>query len=156
MPVLFPRFARDWGDSVERFLHDRGIRSGRASESWRAYASLTDPENRQAFVRTVRAVIDPGGQSISAVDHLYLTAEMPTLIVWGDQDRIIPVAHAHAAHQAMPHSQLVVMEGVGHFPHVEEPVQFARTVAAFMRETEPSTTDPGRLARTLRAGCETD
>jgi pimeloyl-ACP methyl ester carboxylesterase len=156
MPVLFPRFAKDWGDTVARFLHDRGIRSGRASESWRAYASLTDAENRQAFIRTVRAVIDPGGQSVSAVDRLYLTAEMPTLIVWGNQDRIIPVAHAHAAHEAMPQSQLVIMEGVGHFPHVEEPVQFARTVAAFMRETEPSTTDRARLATALRTGRETD
>ncbi len=36
MPLLFPSFVRDWGNSVERFLHDRGIRCGRASESWQA------------------------------------------------------------------------------------------------------------------------
>jgi pimeloyl-ACP methyl ester carboxylesterase len=42
----------------------------------------------------MRAVIDAGGQSVSAVDRLYLAAHMPTLIVWGDQDRIIPLSHA--------------------------------------------------------------
>lgn len=154
MPLLFPGFVRDWGNSVERFLHDRGIRSGRASESWQAYASLTHGENRHAFVRTVRAVIDGGGQSVSAVERLYLTSEIPTLIVWGDQDRMIPIAHAKAAHEAMPTSQLSIMEGVGHFPHVEEPVQFAQTVTAFVQSTEPSTADRARLATMLRAGSQ--
>jgi uncharacterized 2Fe-2S/4Fe-4S cluster protein (DUF4445 family) len=39
---------------------------------WRAYASLAEPENRRAFVRTLRAVIDPGGQMVSALDRIYL------------------------------------------------------------------------------------
>jgi pimeloyl-ACP methyl ester carboxylesterase len=152
MPLLFPGFVRDWGDSLERFLHARGIRFGRLSESWRAYASLTHADNRQAFVRTVRAVIDAGGQSVSAVDRLYLTSEIPTLIVWGDQDGIIPIAHAHSAHEAMPESQLSVVEGAGHFPHVEEPAQFARIVTSFVQDTEASTTDRTSLTAKLRAG----
>ena len=140
---------------MERFLHDRGIRCGRASESWQAYASLTHAENRRAFVRTVRAVIDGGGQSVSAVERLYLASEIPTLIVWGDQDRMIPIAHAKAAHEAMPTSQLSIIKGVGHFPHVEDPVQFAHTVTAFVHNTEASTVDRARLATMLRAGSET-
>lgn len=152
MPLLFPGFVRDWGDSVERFLHARGIRFGRLSESWRAYASLTHADNRRPFVRTVRAVIDAGGQSVSAIDRLYLTSEIPTLIVWGDQDGIIPIAHAHSAHEAMPESQLSIVEGAGHFPHVEEPAQFARIVTSFVLSTEASTTDRARLTAKLRAG----
>lgn len=152
MPLLFPGFVRDWGDSLERFLHDRGIRFGRLSESWRAYASLTHADNRQAFVRTVRAVIDAGGQSVSAVDRLYLTSEIPTLIVWGDQDGIIPIAHAHSAHEVMPESQLSIVEGAGHFPHVEEPAQFARIVTSFVQGTKASTTDRTSLTAKLRAG----
>jgi pimeloyl-ACP methyl ester carboxylesterase len=151
MPVLFPGFAREWGGAVERFFRARGIRWARASESWRAYASLTGPENRRAFVHTVRAVIDPGGQSVSAVDRLYLTSEIPTLIIWGDQDRIIPLAHAHAAHQAMPGSRLAIIEGTGHFPQAEEPARFARIVAEFVDETEPSTADRARLVAVMRA-----
>jgi pimeloyl-ACP methyl ester carboxylesterase len=152
MPLLFPGFVRDWGDGLERFLHARGIRFGRLSESWQAYASLTHADNRRAFVRTVRAVIDAGGQSVSAVDRLYLTSEIPTLIVWGDQDGIIPVAHAHSAHEAMPESQLSIVEGAGHFPHAEEPAHFARIVTSFVQSTVASTTDRATLALKLRTG----
>ena len=73
-------------------------------ELWRSYASLGDVEARRAFLRTLRAVIDPRGQSVSATDKLYLAAGMPTLIIWGAEDRIIPVEHAHAAHAAIPGS----------------------------------------------------
>ena len=66
LPVLFPAFVRDWGDPVARFLGDWGIGNAGAMEMWRSYKSLTEAENRRAFVRTMRAVIGPGGQSVSA------------------------------------------------------------------------------------------
>jgi len=150
MPVLFPSFVRDWGDSVARFLGDRGIRHARAQEMWRSYKSLTQPENRQAFVRTMRAVIDPGGQSVSALDRLYLAAHMPTLIVWGDHDKIIPPVHAYKAHEAIPNSRLEIMEGVGHFPHVEQPVRFVEILRDFLRTTDPSTFTPEQIGELLR------
>ena len=137
MPVLFPSFVKDRGDAVSRFLRDRGIRSGRAAESWLAYRSLTETENRKAFVRTVRSVIDPGGQTVSAMDRLYLAAEVPTLIVWGADDSIIPVSHGHAAHEAIPGSRLEVFDGVGHFPHVEAPDRFVEVLRDFLATTQP-------------------
>jgi pimeloyl-ACP methyl ester carboxylesterase len=63
---------------------------------------------------------------------------MPTLIIWGDQDDIIPVSHAHAAHEAIPGSQLEIIEGAGHFPHVEEPIRFVEILSDFMVTTQPS------------------
>jgi pimeloyl-ACP methyl ester carboxylesterase len=150
MPVLFPTFVRSWGDALASRLGNLGFRNPRATEIWRSYRSLTEPDKRSAFVRTVRGVIDPGGQSVSAVGRLYLAANMPTLIVWGDRDRIIPIAHAHAAHEAIPNSRLEVLEGVGHFPHVEDPVRFAGLLRDFLRETEPSTFDPEALRSLLR------
>jgi pimeloyl-ACP methyl ester carboxylesterase len=137
MPVLFPSFVKERGDAVSRFLRDRGIRSGRAAEVWLAYRSLTETENRKAFVRTVRSVIDPGGQTVSAMDRLYLAAEVPTLIIWGADDSIIPVSHAHAAHEAIPGSRLELFEGVGHFPHVEAPERFVEVLRDFLATTEP-------------------
>ena len=150
MPVVFPSFVRDWGDAVSGFLRDRGIQRARTAEMWRSYRSLTEPENRRAFVRTVRAVIDPGGQSVSAMDRLYLAAHMPTLIVWGEDDRIIPLAHAYQAHDAIPNSRLEVMEGVGHFPHAEDPDRFVEILVDFMRTTEPSAATPEQLRQLLR------
>jgi pimeloyl-ACP methyl ester carboxylesterase len=152
MPVLFPSFVRAWGDAVSGFLRDRGIQHPRAAEMWRSFRSLTEAENRRAFVRTMRAVIDPGGQSVSARDRLYLAAHMPTLIVWGDQDRIIPLDHAYDAHEAIPNSRLEVLRGVGHFPHVEDPVRFVEILRDFLRTTEPSAATADQLRELLRRG----
>jgi pimeloyl-ACP methyl ester carboxylesterase len=150
MPVLFPGFVRGWGDAVVKGLDNLGFRNPRAAEVWQSYRSLTEPDKRNAFVRTVRAVIEPGGQSVSAISRLYLAANMPTLIVWGDRDRIIPLAHARAAKDAIATSRLEVIEGAGHFPHVEKPVRFAGALREFISETEPSTFDPEVLRTMLR------
>ena len=139
LPLLFPAFVRKGGDEVVRFFDRLGIRHPRGVEMWRAYRSLTDAEIRAAFVRTLRGVVDPGGQSVTAMDRLYLTARMPTLIIWGDHDNIIPISHAYAAHDAIAGSRLEIIEGVGHFPHVEAPARFAEVVSEFIRTTEPST-----------------
>lgn len=150
MPVLFPAFLRRWGDPVAKFLRDWGIGDARAAEAWRSYCSLADPGNRAAFVRTARAVIDPGGQSVSAMNRLYLVARMPTLIVWGDQDKIIPLVHAFQAHEAIPNSRLEVMQGAGHNPHVEDPARFARILEDFLSTTEPYWFDPEEMRDLLR------
>jgi len=139
LPIFFPGFVREKGNEFARFLHRMGIRHARAAEMWKAYASLTDAETRRAFVRTLTAVVDPGGQSVSAMDRLYLTSRMPTLIVWGDKDNIIPVSHAYAAHEATPGSRLEVIEGAGHFPHAEEPERFVEILMEFIESSEPST-----------------
>jgi pimeloyl-ACP methyl ester carboxylesterase len=151
MPALFPSFVRDWGDSLFRVIDERGIRLGRIAEMWSAYASLAESDNRRAFARTIKSVIDPGGQTVSAMDRLYLTSSMPTLIVWGDRDDIIPVSHAYAAHEAIPGSRLVVIEGVGHFPQIEAPEQFVDALVDFIDTTEPAHLGAEDHQRMLRA-----
>lgn len=154
MPFVFLPFVRDWGDSLSRVLGHLGIQRARAAEMWRSYRSLTEPENRRAFVRTMRAVIDPGGQSVSAIDRLYLAAHMPTLIVWGDQDRIIPVAHAYGAHEAISNSRLEVMEGVGHYPQVEDPARFVAILLEFLGSTRASSGTADERRQMLRQRLE--
>lgn len=154
MPVIFPGFVRDWGDSLFRMINDHGIHLGRFGEMWSAYASLAESENRQAFARTIRSVIDPGGQTVSAMDRLYLATSMPTLIIWGDRDDIIPVSHAYSAHQAMPGSRLAIIEGVGHFPQIEAPEQFVDTLLDFIESTEPTQLGADDRQRMLRERSE--
>jgi pimeloyl-ACP methyl ester carboxylesterase len=108
------------------------------AEMARGYASLGDGGARQAFLHTLRAVLDPLGQRVSATDRLYLAAMVPTLIVWGRRDPLIPCAHAESAHQAMPGSELEVFEKSGHFPHLDQPVRFARALIDFIDSTEPA------------------
>lgn len=136
MPVVFPRWFADAGSDVSRFLDRHGVHNPRLGEMWRSYSSLAGAANRRAFVRTIRTVIDPGGQTVSALDRLYLAGARPTLIVWGEDDGIIPVAHAHVAHHAIPGSRLVLLPGVGHFPHTEAPAALLAALHDFLDTTE--------------------
>jgi len=150
MPMLFPSFVRETGNNISRRLHRQGVRMGRVAEMWNAYSSLTESANRRAFVRTLRAVIDPAGQTVSANDRLYLAAELPTLIVWGARDTIIPASHALAAHEAIPGSRLAIIEDAGHFPHVETPDEFLEVLLDFIDTTEPARFGPADLQHLLR------
>lgn len=142
MPLLFPPIAKSIGEQVGSFFERIGIRSPHIAEMWHAYASLTGVGNRHAFVRTLRSVVDPGGQSVSATDRLYLTSALPTMIVWGDEDPIIPVEHALSAHKLMPGSRLEIIKGTGHFPHVERPKEFVKVVLDFLSTTAAGAADP--------------
>ena len=134
MPVM-----RDVGNRLASWLYRIGIRAAPVIEEiWRSYASLADADTRKAFFRTLHAVIDLGGQAVSATDRLYLASQMPTLIVWGTRDPVIPVRHAVAAHEAMPGSRLEVIDEVGHFPHCEAPERFVEALVDFVESTEPA------------------
>ncbi len=148
-PVIFPSFARGLGDRVARVADRLGVRAPRVAEMWDAYSSLVDPAHRTSFFQTLRSVVDPGGQAVSASDRLYLAAAVPTLVVWGSADPIIPVSHAYAAHEAMPGSHLEIFEGVGHFPHTEEPERFTDVLVEFLT-TEAAVVDGGDFRNTLR------
>jgi pimeloyl-ACP methyl ester carboxylesterase len=150
MPLWFPKPIVERATAVGRFLGRRDIRHPRFSELWRAYSSLAGASNRTAFVRTMRGVIEPGGQSVTAGDRLYLAARVPTLIVWGDRDGVIPVQHGIDAHEQIDNSQLVILEGVGHFPHVEAADRFTAALVDFLGSTDPGPS-PEPLGEVIKA-----
>jgi pimeloyl-ACP methyl ester carboxylesterase len=135
LPAIAPRPVLTAGNKLRSWISATGIQSPRGAEIWRAYSSLSDAETRQAFLRTLRSVVDPRGQAVSALNRLYLTSELPTMVIWGDQDRIIPVEHGYALHEARPGSRLEVLEGVGHFPHVERPSEVVDLIDDFINST---------------------
>ncbi|HZJ27037.1 MAG TPA: alpha/beta fold hydrolase [Acidimicrobiia bacterium] len=150
MPLGLQPFVRTAVETVTGWFAKVGLRPAPATrEVWRSYTSLLDPETRTAFVQTLRAVVDLRGQRVSAMDKLYLAEDVPTLIVWGADDPIIPVTHAYDAHEAMPGSRLEIIEGCGHFPYVEHPRRFAEVLLAFVSSTDPVTVGPQDLARRL-------
>ena len=107
----------------------------------RALRPLEEPEARKAFLHTLRSVIDARGQRVSARDRLYLLGPMPTLIVWGERDNTIPLAHGRAAHEAIPGSRFETLPGAAHFPHLEDPDGLAAVLRDFIRSTEPQRID---------------
>ena len=113
-------------------------------------ATLGDEDACRAFLHTARSILDLGGQRVDASDRLYLAAGMPVLIVWGRRDPLIPVAHALAAHELMPHSRLEIFEDAGHFPFDDEPARFVAVLESFIADNEPASFDSLELAARAR------
>ena len=78
-----------------------------------------------------RSLFDHQGQSEIVLDRLS-DLPVPTLIVWGDSDQIIPVAHAHEAARRVRRGQLAIIPDCGHMPHVERPGLFLEALEPFL------------------------
>jgi pimeloyl-ACP methyl ester carboxylesterase len=158
--VVLPWLSMAARQSVGRVVHALGSLGLRASadleESWRSFVSLEERNARRAFLHTVRGIIDFHGQRVSAHDRLYLAAGLPTLILWGEKDRLIPVRHGREAHERIPGSRLEIFSGAGHFPWRDEPRRFAEVLLDFMKTTTPMPLDKERLRERLREGMRPD
>ncbi len=137
---VLPLIASNWVhasvEAVGRVLRTAGWRpSPMLAEGWHGFSSLREADTRRAFLSTARGVLGPGGQTVIAHDYLPMPYDIPSLIVWGSDDRIIPSTHADAAHRAMPGSRLEVFEQAGHFPHLDRPERFAEVLREFMATT---------------------
>ena len=153
LPVLASERVLGAGRGVGRFFGRLGLRVHTdIAEMARGHASLAEREARAAFVHTLRTIVDPIGQRVSASDRLYLAEEVPFLIIWGKRDSIIPVAHAHSAHERVPSSRLEIFENAGHFPHVDEPLRFTEVLTEFIDATEPADVAPERWRELLQRG----
>jgi pimeloyl-ACP methyl ester carboxylesterase len=91
LPLLASRRLVNSGAKVGNWIEHVGLRvSGDITGMAAGFASLQDIGARRAFVHTARPVIDISGQRVGATDKLYLAGAVPTLILWGDRDSIIP------------------------------------------------------------------
>ncbi len=132
MPIIAPQPVLTAGEKVRSWFAKMGIESPRGGEIWNAYSSFSDAETRQAFLRTLRSVVDYRGQAVSALNRLNVRADIPIMAIWGERDAIIPVQHAYAALEARPDARLEVMAGVGHFPQVERPTEVVDLIDDFI------------------------
>jgi pimeloyl-ACP methyl ester carboxylesterase len=124
--VLFPRDEDGVRSLVSAVRHNaplppsfvaRDILAVRLREEWimrRAVASMT--EGRDWLDGTLRR------------------ADMPVLVVWGRQDRLIPVAYAARMQAEFPHARLEVLEGCGHVPMADCPEEFDRVSSRFLAD----------------------
>ena len=81
-----------------------------------------------------RGIID---KNLNILDDITLKAQkidIPTLIIWGDEDKIISVKNAYALHEHMKESQLVILKGIGHMPMIEEPEVTAKHIMNFLND----------------------
>lgn len=92
---------------------------------------FTSRDARQAFLSTLRSVVDVKGQRVSALGHLPRAAQMPVLLIWGDLDPTIPMSHGEDAAQILPNGKLVVFHGAGHEPHADDPERFVELILEY-------------------------
>jgi pimeloyl-ACP methyl ester carboxylesterase len=153
LPLLAASRLLDAGRLAGGLLGRLGLRAGTdIEEIARGHATRADAGARAAFVQTLRSVVEPGGQRVNAANRLYLAERMPLLVMWGEHDSLIPVAHAHETHELLPASRLEVFPESGHFPQLDEPERFIDLLGAFIDSTEPAKLDPEGWRELLKAG----
>ena len=101
-------------------------------ELGRAYALLADRASRRAFIHTLRSVVDHDGQRVSALDRIEVVKGVPSLIVWGERDRVLPAHQGERIHREVPHTHLALFKHAGHFPHRDDPAKFVRAIDGFL------------------------
>ena len=124
------------------------------AEFARGYASLVHEGAREAFLDTMRGVIGPEGQKVSALDRLYLADQLPFLLIWGDEDPVIPVEHGRNAHEVVAHSRYVEIEGSGHWPMLDAPERIVDELTSFIERTAPFEWSLKRVRERMRRGPE--
>ncbi len=117
-----------------------------------AYEALADDHSRTAFRHVLRAAVDWRGQVITMIDRAYLARSVPTMVVWGDRDLVIPVKHAYSAHGLLPGSRLEIFAGAGHMPHEDDPERFATALTDFVMDTPAAHFDTEGFRSLLRSG----
>lgn len=135
LPVLAPRPVRAAGQTVRGLLSAAGMRSPRAAHLWSTFCTLSQTRSRQALLGTLRSATDHGSHSVDALGRQPLSAQLPVLLIWGENDRVLPVTHGHDAHRALASSRLEVLPGVGHLPHREAAAEVADIIDGFLATT---------------------
>lgn len=97
------------------------------------YYELTLRQGNRAALVERFAQSSPGHDA-----SLIASIKQPTLILWGQADRLIPVDNAQLFHRDIAHNQLVVLDHVGHVPQEEAPTRSVEAVEQFLRSTAPS------------------
>ncbi|HEX5737102.1 MAG TPA: alpha/beta fold hydrolase [Hydrogenophaga sp.] len=100
-------------------------------------ALARQPGAQKAFMKTLRGLMHLGGFHPSVIDDSHTKARRilaPTCIVWGRQDRFLPVSHLDTVMQLMPHAKPVVLAPCGHAPMVERPADFSRIALDFLTD----------------------
>ncbi|OZF03733.1 MULTISPECIES: alpha/beta fold hydrolase [Nocardiaceae] len=135
LPVLASDWVRKNTENVVTQLGKWGlpVRPGKSTtETWRAFKTVADHGSRSAFLASTRAVVGPRGQTVSAKQHFEKFESLPSLLVWGGKDRMIPASHADNIRREVPNSRVEIFSDAGHFPQLDEPDLFFRVLDQFL------------------------
>jgi pimeloyl-ACP methyl ester carboxylesterase len=98
-------------------------------------ARVLDPKNEDMALRNQATVAKLVWQPRSHDPNLHKwlhRIDVPTLLIWGDTDRMFPKEHAQAFHKAIPGAKLVTIPQCGHVPQIEKPDEFVAALESFI------------------------
>lgn len=93
-------------------------------------APLLQPGGKYALRETAKQIVP---KDIAEFSKRYAHISVPTLILWGRTDRVVPLANGERLARAIPNSTLIVFDNVGHIPHEEMPDVVRQPLADFLR-----------------------
>jgi pimeloyl-ACP methyl ester carboxylesterase len=90
------------------------------------------PLLRPGAVRAIRSVLKPRAEEVAAFPELVSRVRAPTLILWGAEDRWVPVAQADMFGASIKGSRTIILRRCGHIPQEERPLETQALVASFL------------------------
>ncbi|MBI2856629.1 MAG: alpha/beta fold hydrolase [Chloroflexi bacterium] len=129
--VLEPTSLRGARALLRNIFYDRSlVQDGLVQE---LYHARSMPGAKRAVLKTIRGAVNMGGLKQEWVMAKQLNElQAPTLIVWGSQDRLVPVEDARAAVQQAPGVRLHIFDQCGHWPQLEKAGEFNQMVLDFL------------------------
>ncbi len=131
LPLITPRFMV--ATSLEQSVADPSMMTDALVD--RYWEMVRYPGNRDAMAASI--VAGRESELWNTIDSI----NIPTFIVWGEQDSVVPVAHAHAFAEQIPNSSKIIYPHLGHLPMEEEPASVAKDISAWF-DSAYSTDNP--------------
>ena len=137
LPLVGEWLTRPSRKSTAQLLTDCVHDPALVTDEWieRGYQLSTLPGAQASFLAILRAGCTLRGireDTRRPIADNMASITAPTLIIWGQQDRILPVGHAYVAHQGIPNAQLHIFESCGHVPQMECAQEFNSLVLKFL------------------------
>jgi len=120
---LYTRPVMGWGLRHRLFADPAKVTGDVIERYWRP---VTIPGTRRAALAAVRS-------SASGSDTIMDKIHMPTLVIWGEQDHLLPVDEGRRLAAAIPGSVLAILPHAGHIPQEETPAEFTQVVVDFFK-----------------------
>jgi pimeloyl-ACP methyl ester carboxylesterase len=126
--LLSPRFVT--GLVLRKCYYNKDKITDETIDAYAYYGSL--PGAADAVRETAKQIVPPDMEAMLAQ---FKTVRVPTLIIWGKEDKVVPLENARKFQRDIPNSELVVLPRCGHIPQEEEPLETSRLIAAFLKKS---------------------
>ncbi len=110
------------------------------------YELFSRPGFSRFLLEVIRSLVDIHGVRDDVIHPILERLQQiksPTLILWGEKDRVLPLKHAYQAKERIPGSELYIFQDCGHLPFFEKSEEFNRRVLHFLTASPPP---PGSVA----------